>query len=234
MSLHTHNLTNGERKRKRRAPSPFTTTTTTKKSKAAPESTEGGGGEEEDIETRVMRASIQQRMKRDAMLRLILPTEEGVQSGSYLQSLRAFCKSILLAYEECYEKRGKLCIEGWIKDGIQRIIDHPEYCPKLALIFFTLSKEQWLANDFVPQPRFVYDSSGVPRQVLDGEPKVDPSKFMNYMKHSLIPLTKSYLDGREELDLQKYVRRAAFAWLTTGSNLPVEQQLRFMNGDSSS
>lgn len=185
--------------------------------------------EEEDVETQLMRASIEKRLRRDAILRLILPTEEGVVSGSYIEHLRDYCRAILTMYERYYESQAGLRIESWVKSGIQHIIDHPDYCPKLALIFFTLSKEQWLADDFVPQPKLVYDAKGQPQQVPGGEPKVDPSKFVKYMRYHLLPLTQRYLNGEDGLDLQKYVHRAAFAWYSTGSDLSVQQQLQLMD-----
>lgn len=185
-----------------------------------------------EVETRVLKESMQRRLKRDAILRIIYPTAEGMSDGSYVKQLNDYCGSILKMYEYEYETKQGIRVESWIKDGIHSIIAQPDHAPKLSLIFFALATEQWFADNFVPQPKIMYDQQGVPQQVPGGEPKVDASKFLKYMMNCLIPLTQKYLNGEDGVTLNEYVRRAMHAWYTTGSSLSVEQQLKWMQQSS--
>lgn len=173
-----------------------------------------------EVEDEVMRESMQERLKNDAILRIIYPTEDGTRSGSYVKQLNDYCSSILRMYELHYEQQNELEIEDWLKKGIQGIIQQSAYVPKLALIFFALATEQWFANNFVPPTQIVYDAAGNALQVPNGEVKVDPNKFVKYMYFHLIPLTQKYLNGEEGVSLQDYVHNAMLAWYMTSSSIP--------------
>ena len=215
MSLHSNHLQKQAVSKKRSRQNVTTQDDETKKRKC-------------EVETQQMKESMDRRLKKDAILRIIFPTEEGEKTGDYVKQLRNYCNSILKMYEHNYEQKDGLKIDEWVKDGIRCIINHPDISPKLGLIFFTLATEQWFADNFVPQPRIMYDNNGVPTQVPGGEPKVDASKFLKYMMNSLIPLTQQYLNGENDVNIGEYVRRAMLSWYTTGSSLSIEEQLKLI------
>lgn len=170
-----------------------------------------------EIESQLMYDSMNKRRKSDALLALICPNGDDEIKGIYERQLKNYCESIKKLYERQYELIENLTIEDWIKRGIQSIIDSPDRIHKLALIFYTLSKEQAFAEHFVPRTHIIITPEGNTRQVYGAEPKVNPTKFRNYMRNCLMPLTRAYLSGEQELTLEKYVHRAALGWVSAPS-----------------
>lgn len=177
-----------------------------------------------EVESKLMSESMEIRRKRDALFELILPSAENISNGKYEKLLNSYCSSILSMYEQRYECNEGVKIPSWIKDSFKTIIASREFLRKLAIIFFTLSKEQDFADHFVPRPQIITDSHGNPIQAA-GTPKVDPSKFRAYMLDCLIPLTKQYLNGQNEMNIEKYVNEASLGWMQAPTKLSIEAQL---------